>query len=66
MSNDLTCPQCGGEPDEVFDLMSYGGRVRHLPVYRCCPPPPPTPAQLRRKADDDWLRRQRELAKESS
>ncbi len=61
MNDDERCPVCGGEPAEVYDLRSFGGWSRRLSVFTCCVPPP-SPAQLRREAEDDWLRRQRELA----
>jgi hypothetical protein len=61
MSDDERCPECDGEPDDVVILSSFGGWSRRIPRFTCCVPPP-TPAELRRKAEDDWLRRQRELA----
>ncbi len=63
MSDVELCPQCGGEPDEVLDVVSFGERmpVRRISVFRCCVPPP-SPTALRRGEEDEWLRRQREMA----
>ncbi len=63
MSNDERCLCCGSEPDSLVELsvFSHAAPIRRLPVYRCCAPPP-SPTPMLRQAEDEWLRRQRELA----
>lgn len=58
--DDDRCPRCGVDQDFV-EVYAFGRPVRRIPVTACCVPPP-TADQMRRRAEDDWLRRQRELA----